>query len=123
VPEAPSKVLLKRHKLYQELQTVVVAIDQSSTLQVLEDFLRNNIRSLSQVRSLKQVDFGAQPGRGLLGAIHQKFLKKNLSNGARKLLDKGNSRLSALLQGALGRADQAEMEGEDSGDYGLEQEK
>jgi hypothetical protein len=107
-----SKVYLKRHMLYSELKTIDVTVEQSSCLQILEDFLRNRIKNIQDVKRLKLDfgrlgpfgDMGSKSGgkEGLFGggyfqSISQKILKKNLGNGARKLLDKINERLTALL--------------------------
>ena len=43
---------MKRDYLYGELKSIPVTVEQSSCLQILEDFLRNRIRSLEQVKGL-----------------------------------------------------------------------
>lgn len=113
-----SKVYLKRHALYTELGQIPVTVEQSSCLQILEDFLRNRVRTAEQVRGLK-FDYGlggfggggpaggssAGAGGSLFGgALHgqhqsitQKILRKGLGNGARKLLDSANERLAKIL--------------------------
>jgi hypothetical protein len=48
---------MKRDYLYSELKSIPVTVEQSSCLQILEDFLRNRIRSLEQVKGLK-FDYG-----------------------------------------------------------------
>lgn len=52
-----SKVYLKRHSLYGELGQIPVTVEQSTCLQVLEDFLRNKVKTADQVRGLK-LDYG-----------------------------------------------------------------
>ena len=41
-----SKVFMKRHYLYTELKQIPVAVEQSSCIQVLEDFLRNRVKNI-----------------------------------------------------------------------------
>jgi hypothetical protein len=113
-----SKVFLKRHSLYSELGQIPVTVEQSSCLQILEDFLRNRVKTLEQVKGLRY-DYGfggfgggGPPGSSLAGAggapfggafqgqyqsITQKILRKSLGGGARKLLDSANERLSKIL--------------------------
>ena len=109
-----SKVFLKRHQLYNELKQIPVTVEQSSCLQVLEDFLRNQIKTMENVKGLKfDYGFGGFGGGGLPGSssgspfdgafgghfqsITQQILRKNLGNGAKKLLDAANDRLAKIL--------------------------
>ena len=55
-----SKVFMKRHALYTELKSISVTVEQSSCVQILEDFLRNRIKTIDNVRSLKH-DFSHGP--------------------------------------------------------------
>ena len=61
-----SKVYLKRHMLYSELKNIPVTVEQSSCLQILEDFLRNRIRTMDHVKDLK-FDYGGFGGFGRHG--------------------------------------------------------
>lgn len=54
---ASSRVYLKRHSLYAELTQIPVTVEQSTCLQLLEDFLRNKVKTADQVRGLK-LDYG-----------------------------------------------------------------
>lgn len=105
-----SKVYMKRHYLYNELQQIPVTVEQSSCLQILEDFLRNKIKTIDHVKGLKfDYGFGGFGGGGPPGSssgspfgghyqsITQKILRKNLGNGAKKLLDEANDRLAKIL--------------------------
>ena len=112
-----SKVYLKRDYLYTELKSIPVTVEQSSCLQILEDFLRNRIRTLEQVKGLK-FDYGF-PGMHSYGhggpgglsdhpfggshyqSITQKILRKSLSNQARKILDSANDKLARILNGSM----------------------
>lgn len=47
------KVYLKRDALYKELRSVNVSVENSSTLEVIKDFLRNRICSIDNVDQLK----------------------------------------------------------------------
>ena len=68
-----SKVLMKRHHLYTELKQIPVHVEQSSCIQVLEDFLRNRVKTTSQVKGLKY-DYGfGGPGRGPPGSYPSPF--------------------------------------------------
>ena len=68
-----SKVLMKRHHLYSELKQIPVHVEQSSCIQVLEDFLRNRVRTINQVKGLKY-DYGfGGPGRGPPGSYPSPF--------------------------------------------------
>lgn len=49
-----SSVYLKRDALYKDLKMVNVSVENSSTLEVIKDFLRNKINSKEQIKSLKQ---------------------------------------------------------------------
>lgn len=113
-----SRVYLKRHALYSELAQIPVTVEQSTCLQLLEDFLRNKVKTADQVRGLK-LDyglgaFGAAARGGPAGAggslfaeafgshyssLGQKILTKSLGEPARKLLDAANERLSKILGG------------------------
>jgi len=120
-----SKVFVKRHYLYTELGQIPVTVEQSSCLQVLEDFLRSRVKTLEQVKGLKlDYGFGGLGGGGphggpsggagsalFGGAFHgqyqsitQKILRKSLGNGARKLLDSANERLAKILNAGSGPA-------------------
>lgn len=74
--------------------------------------MRNRIKTVDNVKSLKfdfgsLAGFGPPPGQnqdgksfatsGLFQSISQKILRKNLGNGARKLLDRANERLAKIL--------------------------
>lgn len=48
---------MKRNYLYNELKQIPVTVEQSSCLQILEDFLRNRIKTIDQVKGLK-FDYG-----------------------------------------------------------------
>lgn len=122
-----SKVHMKRHFLYNELKQIPVQVEQSSCLQILEDFLRNRIKSLDQVKGLK-MDYGygglhghrdawggggppdlnnSSPFDTVLGGGHyqsitQKILRKNLNHEARKMLDNANNRLAKILNTGSG---------------------
>ena len=53
-PEAGfSKVYLKRNFLYTELKQVLVSVEQCASLILLEDFLRNRIKTIEDVKTLK----------------------------------------------------------------------
>lgn len=104
-----SKVYLKRHSLYSELGQIPVTVEQSTCLQVLEDFLRNKVKTVDQVRGLR-MDYGLGSfggmreggpgslfGNGQYQSISQKILRKSLGDQAQKLLDKANDRLSKIL--------------------------
>lgn len=52
-----TKVYLKRNHLYSELKQIPVTVEQSSCLQILEDFLRNRVRTMDHVKGLK-FDYG-----------------------------------------------------------------
>jgi hypothetical protein len=115
-----SKVYLKRHSLYGELGQIPVTVEQSTCLQLLEDFLRNKVKTADQVRGLK-LDYGlgaftgGPPGtssaaanalfggafQGQYQSISQKILRKSLGEPARKLLDTANERLSKILSGGV----------------------
>lgn len=121
-----SKVYLKRHFLYNEIKQIPVTVEQSSCLQILEDFLRNRIRSMEEVKVLKR-DYGyggmhgykdpwggAPPdlnsgspfdqvfGGGQYQSITQKILRKNLGGEAKKMLDTANNRLAKILNAGSG---------------------
>lgn len=49
-----SSVFLKRDALYKELKIVNVSVENSSTLEVIKDFLRNKINNKEQVNNLKR---------------------------------------------------------------------
>lgn len=122
-----SKVYTKRHYLYSELGQIPVTVEQSSCLQILEDFLRNRIKTVDHVKGLKfDYGFGGLGGFGGFGgggppgsssnspfggafgghyqAITQKILRKNLGNGAKKLLDRANERLAKILNSGPAQA-------------------
>ena len=117
---------MKRHFLYNEIKQIPVTVEQSSCLQILEDFLRNRIRSMEEVKVLKR-DYGyggmhgykdpwggAPPdlnssspfdqvfGGGQYQSITQKILRKNLGSEARKMLDNANNRLAKFLNTGSG---------------------
>jgi len=91
---------LKRNHLYSELKQIPVTVEQSSCLQILEDFLKNRVRTMEHVKSLKfDYGFGGMGGFGGGGggppgsssafgsafgghyqSITQKILRKNLGN-------------------------------------------
>jgi len=48
-----SKVFAKRNFLYSELQQVLISVEQCASLWLLEDFLRNKIRTVEDVKALK----------------------------------------------------------------------
>ena len=48
---------LLRHLLFRTMKSSHVSVEQSSCMQVLEDFLRNQIRSMDDVRRLKQREY------------------------------------------------------------------
>lgn len=104
-----SKVYLKRDYLYSELKSIPVTVEQQSNLQILEDFLRNKIKTMDNVKNLKfdygfgdrgpassMSPFGSAFG-GHYQSITQKILRKNLGNGARKILDTANVKLAKIL--------------------------
>jgi hypothetical protein len=51
--EAPSKVYQKRNFLFTELKQVMVSVEQCASLFLLEDFLRNRIKTMDDVKTLK----------------------------------------------------------------------
>lgn len=64
-PEAKvqhSKVYVKRNFLYGELKHVLISVEQCASLWLLEDFLRNKIKTLDDVKALKvpSTFFGGQ---------------------------------------------------------------
>lgn len=95
-----------------------MTVEQSTCLQLLEDFLRNKVKTADQVRGLK-LDYGlgafgtaahggpAGAGGSLFAeafgshysSAGQKILTKSLEEPARKLLDAANERLSKILSG------------------------
>lgn len=94
-------MFLKRDYLYSELKSIPVTVEQQSNLQILEDFLRNKIKTMDNVKGLK-FDYGFGDSRpssmspfgsafgaagGHYQSITQKILRKNLGNAARKILD------------------------------------
>jgi hypothetical protein len=100
---------MKRDYLYSELKSIPVTVEQQSNLQILEDFLRNKIKTMDNVKGLK-FDYGfgdrgptssASPFGNAFGghyqSITQKILRKNLGNGARKILDTANTKLAKIL--------------------------
>ena len=100
-----SKVYAKRDYLYSELKSIPVTVEQQSNLQILEDFLRNKIKTMDNVKGLKfdygfgdrgNSPFGSAFG-GHYQSITQKILRKNLGNGARKILDTANTKLAKIL--------------------------
>lgn len=52
-PENHSKVFVKRNYLYSELKQVLISVEQCASLYLLEDFLRNKIKTTEDVKSLK----------------------------------------------------------------------
>jgi len=48
-----SKVFMKRNFLYSELKQVLVSVEQCASLFLLEDFLRNRIKTMDDVKALK----------------------------------------------------------------------
>ena len=44
---------MKRNSLYTELRSVLLSVEQCASLSLLEDFLRNKIKSQNDVKSLK----------------------------------------------------------------------
>lgn len=132
-----SKVYLKRHYLYSELGEIPVTVEQSSCLQILEDFLRNRIKTIEHVKDLKfdTCGFGgfsgSKAGGSLFGgalhgqyqSISQKIMRKNLGNQARKLLDSGNERLTKILNTGVAlkiRADKKKKPKKLAEEFGME---
>jgi hypothetical protein len=65
-----SKVYLKRNFLYNELQQVLISVEQCASLWLLEDFLRNKIRTMEDVKNLKQPQsYYSQLKRGSSGSF------------------------------------------------------
>jgi hypothetical protein len=48
-----SKVFMKRNFLYTELKHVLISVEQCASLYLLEDFLRNKIKTNDDVKALK----------------------------------------------------------------------
>ena len=133
-----SKVYLKRHYLYSELGEIPVTVEQSSCLQILEDFLRNRIKTIEHVKDLKFDTcgfggfsgskaggclFGAGSLHGQYQSISQKIMRKNLGNQARKLLDSGNERLTKILNTGVAlkiRADKKKKPKKLAEEFGME---
>jgi hypothetical protein len=58
--EFHSKVYLKRHALYKELKGINVSVENSSTLEVIKDFLRNKVCKREHIKQLKsQYQYGS----------------------------------------------------------------
>lgn len=49
-----SKIFTKRDYLYNEMKSVSISVDHCASMWLLEDFLRQRIKSLDDVRSLKR---------------------------------------------------------------------
>lgn len=99
---AQSKVYIKRHQLYSELDHIPVTVEQSSCFQILEDFLRNRVKTMEQVKGLRfDYGFGGHGPPGGMGreqsTLTQKIMRKSLSKPAQKLLDSANDRLVKIL--------------------------
>jgi hypothetical protein len=60
-------VYIKRDYLYSELKSIPVTVEQQSNLQILEDFLRNKIKTMENVKGLK-FDYGFDRGPSPFGS-------------------------------------------------------
>lgn len=86
-----SKVHLMRHLLFRTMKNSHVSVEQSSCMQVLEDFLRNQVRSMDDVKRLKQREYdgsGGMPSEkfgALFGNFGGRFGGPSLAPGAVRL--------------------------------------
>ena len=69
---AQSKVQLLRHLLFTSLKQVYYPVEQTSCIQVLEDFLRNGVKSLDDVKAMKNRELDSRHIPGLLGRFTMK---------------------------------------------------
>ena len=99
---AASKVYIKRDHLYSELDHIPVTVEQSSCFQILEDFLRNRVKTMEQVKALRfDYGFGGRGPPGSMGkeqqSLTQKLMRKTLGKPAQKFLDSVDQRLIKIL--------------------------
>ncbi len=86
-----SKVFLKRNFLFNELKQVLVSVEQCASLFLLEDFLRNRIRNMDDVKTLKTpASHFTQSRYG--GGVSSKA-------AVRSILDKAVNKMRDLIEG------------------------
>lgn len=77
-----SVTFLKRDALYKELKSVNVSVENSSTIEVIKDFLRNKVNTKENVKQLK-----SHSGLGSISSQIQHIFDKT-----RRYIDKANAR-------------------------------
>lgn len=98
--ELHSKVYIKRNFLYNELKQVLVSVEQCASLFLLEDFLRNRIRTMDDVKTLKlpQSYYSSRPGgRGIP------------TKEGRMIIDRALERMRQMIEGSLSRDEAREQ--------------
>lgn len=93
--EQHSKVFMKRNLLYSELQQVLISVEQCASLWLLEDFLRSKIKTLDDVKGLKQ------PQQSFYQSL--KRGDKPLEGPARQILDRALDRMRDMIEGGSSR--------------------
>lgn len=90
-----SKVFLKRNFLFNELKQVLVSVEQCASLFLLEDFLRNRIRNLDDVKTLKTPPAHYSQSR-YGGGVSSKI-------AVRAILDKAINKMRDIIEGSGSR--------------------
>ena len=83
---------MKRNFLYKELNQVLVSVEQCASLYLLEDFLRNRIKNMDDVKSLKLPSSYFSSRSSRTGSKESRIIVEKALEQMRELLETSTSR-------------------------------